>query len=312
MALSIAPTHVFWTEPNGRTRRYLRCYQSNDKRPELADVVGKSMTQRADEPMPKCVTWCCNAVRLLDEVDEEWSEHEREDGTKFKVRSSYDAKAWPFDAFPVVCEECGKEMTAPTRQIFTDEIYVVKTGPLAGQTFCRRELPVGAMFSVDYYHDIPDWCGRDGLALMVVTPGGEWHVDGKANNCTLPDDHGHRCWVRSGDPRTGYVHIDKDSSVQRTCAAGAGSIWINKDGPRDWHGFLHRGLLCDADDRPKVDAMLDGQRPNPVAPAERVLAVARLDAPRAIDRRRRPMTRAEAVAKQRARNVALGLRANRG
>lgn len=298
MALSIAPTRVFWCEPSGRVRRYLRCYQSTDG-------MQRGVGERADDPALKDPKYCagyCNAMRVLDEVDEEWTEHE---GVTHKFRKGYEAKDWPFDAFPTVCERCGRQMDKPERQIFVDEITVVKTGDRAGQTFVRRELPVGAMFNIDYYSDIPDWCGRDGLALNVVTPGGEWHVDSKANNCTLPEDHEHRCWVRSGDPRTGYVHVDKDSKVQRTCQAGAGSIWINQGGPRDWHGFLYRGFLIDADDHSRgiVDRMLDGA--NPVAPAERVLPVVRRDRP--VTARpvvappvRRPMTRAEAVAKSRA------------
>jgi hypothetical protein len=240
----------------------------------------RGVGERADDPTlmdPKVCAGYCNAMRLLDEVDEEWTEHIGEDGSKFRARSSYDAKNWPFDAFPTSCERCSREMEKPERQIFADEIYLVKTGDRSGQTFVRRELPVGAMFEIDYYRDIPDWCGRDGISLFVVTPGGEWGVDMRANNCTRPDDKAHRCWVRRGDPRTGYVHVDKDATIQETCEAGAGSIWINKDGPRDWHGFLYRGYLCNADDRPTVDQMLDA--PNPVAPAERVLSVTSIDRP---------------------------------
>lgn len=273
MPLSIPPTHVFWTEPTGRIRRWLRCYQPNDPPAEVKDVVGQSLTPRAEEPLPKCSKWACNAMKLLDEVDEEWDESE---GIR-KFRKTHDPSAFPWDAFPTVCEDCGKEMTAPVRQIFVGEIYVVKTGERAGQTFCRRELPVGAMFSIECYSDIPDWCGRDGLAIMVVTPGGEWHIDGKANNCTKRGDHVHRCWVRRGDPRTGYLHVDKDATVQETCEAGAGSIWINQGGPRDWHGFLFRGFLIDADDHSMADVnrMLDAG--NPVAPAERAISPVRAD-----------------------------------
>jgi hypothetical protein len=273
MALSIHPTHVFWCEPTGKIRRWLRCYQPNDPPAEVKDVVGQSLTQRAEEPMPRCTKWCCNAMKLLDEVDEEGDESE---GVR-KFRKGYDAASFPWDAFPLVCEDCKKEMTAPKRQIFCDEIYVVKTGERAGQTFCRRELPVGAMLSIECYSDIPDWCGRDGLAINVVTPGGEWHIDGKANNCTKPDDHAHRCWVRRGDPRTGYLHVDKDATIQETCEAGAGSIWINQGGPRDWHGFLHRGYLVDADGegRSVVDRLIDAG--NPVAPAERAISPVRAD-----------------------------------
>lgn len=285
MPLSIAPTKVFWCEATSRVRRYLRCYQSNgpEKRQIGVPAVG-------DPPACAKEHGYCNAMRVLDEIDREF-EPPNEEGKIWP--KSYDPKLIPWEAFPLECEHCRQTMTAPERQVFVDEIYEVKTGLLTGFKFVRREAPIGAMWEIEWYRDIPDWCGRDGLALNVVTPGGEWHVDGRANNCTKPDDHVHRCWVRSGDPKTGYVHIDKDSTVQPTCEAGAGSIWINKDGPRDWHGFLHRGYLCNADDRPSVDAIVDGRAPaNPVAPAERVLTPVRLDAARA---------RAEAVRRTPAR-----------
>lgn len=270
MPLSIAPTQVFWCEPTGRIRRYLRCYQGR------GDNEGRQLGTPAVGDTPACQAkhGFCNAMIFLDEIEEELGEP-HEGGRRYRV--SYDPKRFPWDAFPTKCENCGQEMDKPERQVFTDDVFVVKTGPIAELEFVRREAPVGAMWHVTHYADIPDWCGRDGIALNVVTPGGEWHVDGPANNCTKPDDHVHRCWVRRGDPRTGYVHVDKDSTIQETCEAGAGSIWINKDGPRDWHGFLYRGYLIDADDhsRAVVDRLLDA--PNPVAPAERVITPVQAD-----------------------------------
>lgn len=80
------------------------------------------------------------------------------------------------------------------------------------------------------------WCGPDGIALMVRCPNGrDWHVDGCANNCTMPDDHLHKCWIRHGDPRECNVTVDKNGV---TCAAGAGSIQAG-----DYHGFLQAGVL---------------------------------------------------------------------
>lgn len=80
------------------------------------------------------------------------------------------------------------------------------------------------------------WRGPDGIALMVRCPNGhDWHVDGRASNCTLPEDRVHKCWVRHGDPRTAPVSVDKNGV---TCAAGAGSIQAG-----DYHGFLQNGVL---------------------------------------------------------------------
>jgi hypothetical protein len=212
-------------------------------------------------------------MKVLDEIPDEW---ETREGVSHRFRKGYSASDFPWDAFPTVCEKCGREMLNPTRQIFCDEIMIVRTGDLAGKMFVRRELPVGAMFEAIYYRDIPDWCGRDGMALMVVTPDGEWHVDGRANNCTMPEDKLHRCWVRSGNPRDGYCHVDKDGL---TCAAGAGSIWMRA--PHGWHGFLHRGYLVDADGngREVVDRMLEAGVPRPLPVAQRVLKVHQVDRP---------------------------------
>lgn len=102
----------------------------------------------------------------------------------------------------------------------------------------------GAMWYADHY--LRDWyaeidpkqymTGPDGHVLVVCCPDGwHWIVDSRANNCTLPNDNEHRCWVRHGDPRSGLVHVDKNG---KTCAAGAGSIVTPS-----WHGFLHNGYL---------------------------------------------------------------------
>lgn len=81
------------------------------------------------------------------------------------------------------------------------------------------------------------WTNCDGRHLQVQLPNGiAWDVDGRANNCGLPDDTTHRCWVRVGDPEhPETLHVSKDGE---TCAAGAGSIAAG-----DYHGFLSRGVL---------------------------------------------------------------------
>jgi hypothetical protein len=71
---------------------------------------------------------------------------------------------------------------------------------------------------------------------MVRCPNGsDWHVDGRASNCTMPTDKVHKCWVRHGDPRASNLTVDKNGF---TCAAGAGSIQAG-----DYHGFLQAGVL---------------------------------------------------------------------
>lgn len=291
MALSIQPTRVFWVEPTGRWRRAFRVW--GDK------VAG-------------CSHYYCESIKPLDVVEEERVQ-EPDGDWHWK---SYDVKDFPWDSFKTTCDHCGREIQNAYRQIETDRIYVAKTGERAGQEFIHDDLPVGAMWDAVGYG--VGYTGPDGIALTIKMPGRRtWMVDSQASNCTknqyqpVADDprarkfvRTHYCWVRRGDPRTGYVHVDKDATVQETCEAGAGSIWIDKDGPSDWHGFLYRGFLIDADGHSRgiVDRFWDGVHPNPVAPAERVMPVHRLDSLSAARATRRPMTRAEAVAKRRAQN----------
>lgn len=147
--------------------------------------------------------------------------------------------------WPTRCEtcECPFEDSDP-RQVFRATGWrVVRTQPGApevGETFSLMYLgpqaPPGAMWYADWWSADRNK-GPDGRTLMCRTPGGDWMVDGVANNCTLPDDVDHRCWLRVGEPP--HVTAGKDfGDGRRTCSAGAGSI-----GQPNWHGFLRDGHL---------------------------------------------------------------------
>lgn len=109
--------------------------------------------------------------------------------------------------------------------------------PGSDETLTVDELPAGAAW-FDPFKGARVLHGPDGKRLYVKTPGGPWLVDGRANNCTRPDDLTHHCWVRHGSPEDGTLHVDKDGD---TCACGA-SIG---QGPNytDYHGHLHHGKL---------------------------------------------------------------------
>jgi len=99
-------------------------------------------------------------------------------------------------------------------------------------TYTLESLPSGAMYFADWYQRK----GPDGHHLIVKTPGGIWHVDGRANNCTRPDDTAHHCWVRHGDAPD--VTVDKNGDTCGCgCSIGQGPGW------RDYHGFLRNGRL---------------------------------------------------------------------
>ena len=98
------------------------------------------------------------------------------------------------------------------------------------KTLSEWQKVPGAMWDATWYPTK----GLDGLALMVICPGGGfWFIDGRASNCTKPDDNEHRCWVRHGEPPN--ITVDKEGN---TCNAGAGSI-----GVQGYHGFLRNGVF---------------------------------------------------------------------
>ena len=100
-----------------------------------------------------------------------------------------------------------------------------------GEEFASRDLPAGSMY-FGTYDSIPK--GDDGRTLWVKLPNGDvWCVDGRASNCTKPEDTEHRCWVRHGEAPN--ITVDKNGN---TCSAGAGSIQSGS-----YHGFLRDGYL---------------------------------------------------------------------
>lgn len=109
-----------------------------------------------------------------------------------------------------------------------------------GRLYLSSHLPTGTIYrypcwrGTDGTQPCHDWDNCPGEHLHVVCPNGRhWDIDGRASNCTLPQDRTHRCWVRHGDPP--QITVDKSG---QTCSAGAGSIQIG-----DYHGFLQDGNL---------------------------------------------------------------------
>ena len=136
--------------------------------------------------------------------------------------------------WPTTCTKCGYGFEASDPyQVFWDQLYKrLDTEEL----ITLRDAPPGAMWYAEWLEYLESdnwWKGPDGRVLMCKTPGGDWNIDGRASNCSMPEDNEHRCWVRHGTPPE--VTIDKNGN---TCAAGAGSIQCG-----DYHGFLQNGYL---------------------------------------------------------------------
>lgn len=111
-----------------------------------------------------------------------------------------------------------------------------------GEETTSNKLPVGALWA-SYRcpgagpNDYPP-VGADGLSIYCMTlEGHAWLIEGRASNCTKPDDNAHRCWVRHGTVGD-RLTVDKNGL---TCAAGAGSFFMGKK--NEWHGFLRNGRM---------------------------------------------------------------------
>lgn len=129
--------------------------------------------------------------------------------------------------WPTHCA-CGYEFKLTDRQYHYRSLYRRTDN---GEECTLSDAPVGAMWFAPWMSDV--FKGPDGNALYVMTPGGEWLIDGRASNCTMPDDWTHRCWCRHGEAPN--ITVDKNG---HTCAAGAGSIIAGS-----YHGFLQNGYL---------------------------------------------------------------------
>jgi hypothetical protein len=94
------------------------------------------------------------------------------------------------------------------------------------------ELEPGCLYWNHYYPKDYYWDNQEGPHLMAILPNGDhWCIDSRANNCTLPNDRTHRCWVRTGEIPN--ITVGKSGP---TCSAGAGSILSG-----NYHGFLTNG-----------------------------------------------------------------------
>lgn len=206
------PTPVFYVEHTDRVNIYLRRYSSMDNKCSAGRHYCNAMVFFCEAPAARDKDgYYCD---LADDL---------------AVAPLKDDPRWP-----AKCEACGKPFLPTDEfQLFRDTIMKA----LDGRTWPRRELPAGACY--DAFWDKHDR-GPDGRSLVVLLPTKgrlPWSIDGRASNCTKPDDKVHRCWCRHGRPEDGTLHVDKNGN---TCAAGAGSIAVE-----GYHGFLHHGLLTD-------------------------------------------------------------------
>jgi len=208
----------FMIEPSGRARLSLRRYAAADC--PAAPKRGYH-----------------NAEATLFEVDE-WLEPSGDSDRKvFRHDGPQRREEVPVghrDRWPARCA-CGYAFVeSDTWQIFSESLYR-RTD--SGEIVTLRDAPAGAMWWLTWMEGF--FHPQLGTSpLCVMTPGGEWIIDSRCSNCTMPDDYNqerHHCWIAHGLPPD--VTVDKAGI---TCGAGAGSIQAGS-----YHGFLRNGYLED-------------------------------------------------------------------
>lgn len=174
-------------------------------------------------------------------MKESWNKYQeqaKESNNVFMIPVLEESKAigqvWPSGIahWPTACS-CGYLFQQSDEwQIFAQWDYT--DSETKTSHWSHNNLPVGSMYFDDWMPKKMYWDNKEDAHLIVKLPDGtEWNVDSRANNCTLPDDRTHRCWVREGIPP-----VVTAGKAGHTCTAGAGSILT----PR-WHGFLTNGEL---------------------------------------------------------------------
>jgi hypothetical protein len=152
--------------------------------------------------------------------------------------SDYSPERWP-----IKCDQCGELIPHNFELLKKDGCFDSKD-TVHYQVHHERlyNNPSGKPEPGDMYYETgfhsktgtcyKGWSNCDGKHLIAILPNGhEWDIDGRASNCTMPEDKIHRCWCRHGE--VPEITVDKNGF---SCAAGAGSILAG-----DYHGFLQNG-----------------------------------------------------------------------
>ena len=209
----MARIRCFLLEPTDRVRVKLRRYSHSNVGDECPLDPGK-------------YSYHTVALPFCEEEAERDEEGYITNGTKSVL--PHDDPRWP-----KTCD-CGYVFAESDKwQRFVELIYRRAD---TGEEMTLRDAPAGAMWYaswLDQFH-VP----QDAHNLVVKTPGGDWAIDGPANNCSMKEDvkqEKHHCWVRTGTPPD--VTAGKDGP---TCGAGAGSIQAGS-----YHGFLREGWLVE-------------------------------------------------------------------
>lgn len=206
----------YWLVPTRQTRLSLRRFSANSA-PDLCPAnPGEYSYHNAHAPLFVVNERFVHSGEYNHKVYEYVGPHTREE-----VPEEY--------PWPVACA-CGYVFPEEDRwQVSSDSLFKRAD---TGEILTWWEAGPGAMYNAEWLAEQACWQGPDGMSIVVKCPDGkEWTIDARCNNCTLPGDDVHKCWVRHGEPPV--LTVDKEGI---TCSAGGGSIDTGT-----YHGFLRNG-----------------------------------------------------------------------
>ncbi len=141
------------------------------------------------------------------------------------------------ERWPTKCDDCDFEFDDENKHHHRQhgqELLLSRSD--GGADVTTGAAPLGAMWDAWWYGKQSR--GTDGICLVLKTPGGDWLVDSKCNNCKAPKDLVHQCWPRTGNPKDPRGSPPLNVGSNGGCKVGAGSIKMKK-----YHGFLNKGYL---------------------------------------------------------------------
>lgn len=150
-----------------------------------------------------------------------------------KLEAAVTGDFWPHDdaRWPAECK-CGFKFRVWDEWQYSPRAVYKRAD--TGELALLKDFQAGAMWRSPWLEEEDShMTGSDGASWSVRTPDGDWLIDGRASNCTLPQDLRHKCWIRHGEAPLFTANKDGYS-----CDAGAGSIVSGA-----YHGFLRAGYL---------------------------------------------------------------------
>lgn len=169
----------FWIEPMPLAEQSLRRFVFSDKR-----------------PCPAKPNWGCDASVRIEDIavpavwmDTDRSPHHRIGGRGYipTPEEILAEQRWPTN-----CEACGQPFQPGDNwQRNVHQYYTDAQGSGRWTLHWQNMPPPGAMWHSYWMDDI--YAGPDGRSLTVMTPGGEWNIDGGASNSPAK-----QAWTRTG------------------------------------------------------------------------------------------------------------------